>query len=56
MYSEVNQLYAHMYIYMDIYVLFLILFHYGFFQKIEYSSLCYTVGPAGYLFFKILFC
>ena len=25
--------------------LFYILFHYGLLQDIEYSSLCYTVGP-----------
>ena len=28
-----------------IYILFPILFHYGLLQDIEYSSLCYTVGP-----------
>ena len=28
-----------------IYILFHILFHYGLSQDIEYSSLCYTVGP-----------
>ena len=28
-----------------IYILFHILFHYGLLQDIEYSSLCYTVGP-----------
>ena len=33
----------HVYIY--IYILFNILFHYDLLQDIEYSSLCYTVGP-----------
>ena len=33
------------YIYIYIYILFHILFHYGLLQDIEYSSLCYTVGP-----------
>ena len=28
-----------------IYILFQILFHYRLLQDIEYSSLCYTVGP-----------
>ena len=28
-----------------IYIIFHILFHYGLSQEIEYSSLCYTVGP-----------
>ena len=27
------------------YILFKILFHYRLLQDIEYSSLCYTVGP-----------
>lgn len=31
--------------YTYIYILFLILFHYGISQDIEYSSLCHTVGP-----------
>ena len=30
------------------YILFHILFHYGLSQDIEYSSLCYTVGPVVY--------
>ena len=29
----------------QLYILFYILFHYGLSQDIEYSSLCYTVGP-----------
>ena len=29
-----------------VYTLFHIFFHYGLLQDIEYSSLCYTVGPA----------
>ena len=28
-----------------IFILFQILFHYSLLQGIEYSSLCYTVGP-----------
>ena len=39
LHSKVIQLYLH------IYILFHILFHYGLLQDIEYSSLCYTVGP-----------
>ena len=31
-------------LYIYIYILFYILFHYGLSQNIEYSSLCYTVG------------
>ena len=31
--------------YTSIYILFHILFHYGLLQDMEYSSLCYTVGP-----------
>ena len=42
-YSKVIQL--HIYIYIYIYILFHILFNYGLLQDIEYSSLCYTVGP-----------
>ena len=38
-YSKVIQLYIY------IYILFQILFHYRLFQDSEYSSLCYTVGP-----------
>ena len=28
-----------------------IFFHYSLLQDIEYSSLCYTVGPVAYLFY-----
>ena len=31
--------------YIYIYILFQILFHYSLLQDIDYSSLCYTVGP-----------
>ena len=45
-----------MYIY--IYILFHILFHCGLLQDIEYSSLCYTVGPCclfiHYSFLKLI--
>ena len=34
------------YIYMYVYIYnFQVLFHYSLLQNIEYSSLCYTVGP-----------
>ena len=39
--------YTHTHIYI---FLFQILFHYRLLQDIEYSSLCYTVGPIVYLF------
>ena len=39
MYSKVIQLYIY------VYILFQILFHYRLLQDFEYSSLCYTVGP-----------
>jgi len=35
-------------IYTYIYLLFIILFHHGLSQDIEYGSLCYTVGPCCY--------
>ena len=38
-YSKVIQLYIY------------IFFHYSLLQDIEYSSLCYTVGPVAYLFY-----
>ena len=34
-----------MYVCVYAYILFFILFHYSLLQDIEYSSLCYTVGP-----------
>ena len=45
--NKATQLYIHTYIYIYIYIYILvhILFHYGLSQDIEYSSLCYTVGP-----------
>ena len=42
-------LYIHTKIYSLIYILFQILFPYRLLQNIEYSSLCYTVGP-GWLY------
>ena len=51
LYSKVIQLY--------IYIYFLnILFHYGLSQDIEYSSLCYTVGPCclSILYIKAYIC
>ena len=33
------------YIYIYTFIFFYILFHYGLSQNIEYSYLCYTVGP-----------
>ena len=57
-YNKVIQIYIYIYIYiqffifyiyvylcLSIYIVFYILFHYGFLQDIEHSSLCYTVGP-----------
>ena len=38
-YSKMIQLYI------SIYIIFQILFHHRLLQDIEYSSLCYTVGP-----------
>ena len=32
-------------LYMCIYILFDILFHYSLSQDIDYNSLCYTIGP-----------
>ena len=51
--SAVQQSNSYIYIYMypNIYILFHIIFHYGLFQDIEYSSLCYTVEPC----FSILY-
>ena len=42
--------------YTYIYILFYILFHYGLSQDIEYSSLCYTVGPCCLSSLYILAC
>ena len=39
LFSKVTQLYIY------IYILVYILFHCGLLQDIEYSSLCYAVGP-----------
>ena len=52
-YSKVIHLHIYMcvciyifrYTHTHIYFLFQILFHYGLLQDIEYTSLCYTVGP-----------
>ena len=33
-----------------------ILFHYGLFQEIEYSSLCYTVGPWCLFILNVIVC
>ena len=43
-------------IYTYIYILFHILFHYGLSQDIEYSSLCYTVGPCCSSILYIIVC
>ena len=48
-YSKVIQLYIY------IYIIFQILFHYRLLQDIKYSSLCYTVGHCFYLFFIFIF-
>ena len=39
-----------------IHILFHILFHYGLLQDIEYSSLCYTVGPCWLSLLNIVVC
>ena len=44
-YSKVIQLYIY------IYILFQIPFYYRLLQDIEYSSLCYTVGPLLFIYF-----
>ena len=38
------------------YILFHIIFHYGLSQDIDYSSLCYTVGPCCLSILQILVC
>ena len=43
------------YVSVKIYILFQILVFYRLLQNIEYSSLCYTVGPVGYPFYKEYF-
>ena len=43
-FSKMIQLYIH--------ILFHILFHYGLLKDIEYSSLCCTVGPVAYPFYR----
>ena len=47
MYRKVIHIYIHIYI-----SFFQILFHYRLSQDIEYSSLCYTVGPCPDFFFN----
>ena len=42
-------MYVCVYIYINISILFQILFHYSLLQDTEFSCLCYTVGPC-YLF------
>ena len=51
--SGVQQSDSVLFIYLFIYlfILFQILFPYSLLQYIEYSSLCYTVGLFGYLFY-----
>ena len=55
MYSKVIVKYTHKYIFP--YILFQILFPYRLLQNIEYSSLCYTVGPGWlYILYIIQYC
>ena len=42
--------------YIYIYILFYILFHYGLSQDIDYSSLCYMVGPCYLSILYIIVC
>ena len=46
-YSSDSVIYPYLYLYLHLhlYILFQILFPYRLLQNIEYSSLCYTVGP-----------
>ena len=37
---------------MYVYIFFHIIFLYGLSQDIEYSYLCYTIGPVVYLFYN----
>ena len=46
----------YIYIYIYIYILLSVLFHYTLSQDIEYSSLCYTVGPCCLSNLYILIC
>ena len=43
-------------IYIHTHNLFHVLFHYGLLQDIEYSSLCYTVGPCCLSIWYIVLC
>ena len=42
--------------YIHIYILFQIIFHYSLLQDIEYRSLCYTVGPCWLSILNIAVC
>ena len=55
-YSKVIQLYIYMCVYICIYILFQIIFHYRLLKDIEYSSLCYTVGPCYLYILYIVVC
>ena len=48
-------IYIYIYTYIYIYILFQILFPCGVLQDIDYSSLCYTVGPCCFYLFIYLF-
>ena len=50
MYSKIIRIYIY------IYVLFQIIFHYRLLQDTEYSSLCYTVGPCCLSILHIVVC
>ena len=46
----------YIYKYIHTHILFYILFHYGLSQDIDYSSLCYTVGPCCLSILYIIAC
>ena len=48
--------YEYMYMYVFASILFQILFHYRILQNIEYSSLCYIVGPCWLSILCIVVC
>ena len=51
-----SDLATYIHIYICIYTLFQILFHYRLLEDIEHSSLCYTVGPCWLSILYIVVC
>ena len=54
--SAVQQNDSVIHIYIYIYFFFYIFFHYRLFQDIEYSSMCYTIGPCWLSVLYIIVC